>query len=271
MEQILRVFYNNGSFFTFVGLHLLCIYLIVNFNSVQGEIAAETWSVRTGAFQSFAGGITDYVDLRQINAEQRTRIAELTARLPRHQYDSALQVDSFADDRYLQRYTFLATEVVNRSPYGPNNTLVINRGRRLGVEAGQGVIADVGLVGIIDRVTENHARLISILHQSTRISAGLANNAYGTLRWDGLDPRYMTVVDLPDFITVSPGDTVFTTGFSNIFPTGQVIGTVAETAVQPGTGSQQLKVLLIGDPLRAGHGYVVRDLFKEELESLKQR
>ena len=269
MEQILRIFYNNGSFFTFIGLQLLCLYLIINFNSTQADIAAETWTVRSGSVKGLVGGFQDYLDLREQNEVLRREIARLKGRLPEASYNTAAEVDSLADDTYLQRYNFLATNVVNRSPYQPNNTLVIDRGNDFNVQQGQGVVGDSGLIGIVDVPSSRHARVISILHRATRISAGLRNNAFGTLLWDGLDPRRMTVTDIADYVAVNPGDTVFTTGFSNVFPTGQVIGLVETTAIQPGTGSQDLIVRRANDPLSNTNAYVVQDLFKEELSVLK--
>jgi rod shape-determining protein MreC len=80
----------------------------------------------------------------------------------------------------------------------------------------------------------------------------------------------MTVTDIPDYAKVSPGDTLYTTGYSNVFPTGQIIGTVESTKIQPGTGSQNLVIVLSNEPLNSANAYVVQDLFKEELETLKQ-
>jgi len=270
MEQLLRIFFRNGSFFTFVALELLCLYLIINFNSTQNAIAMETWSVRTGRVKSFFTRVNSYFDLREeidVNLRENARLRGL---LPESQYSTRAERDSIVDPEYLQRFNYLATRVVNRSPYKPNNTFIIDRGGQFGVLAGQGVIDNQGLLGIIDQTTDNHARAVSILHQSTRISAGLKSGAFGTLRWDGLDPRRMTLVDLPDFITVGLGDTVFTTGFSNIFPTSQVIGTVESSEVQAGTGNQHLQVRLINTPLTAASAYVVQDLFKEELGILNE-
>lgn len=269
MEQILRIFYNNGSFFTFIGLQLLCLYLIINFNADQAEIAAETWTVRTGSVKGLVGGFQDYLDLREQNEVQRREIARLKGLLPEARYNTAADVDSLIDDTYLQRYNFLSTNIVNRSPYNPNNTLVIDRGSSFNVQQGQGVVDNEGLIGIVDVPGSSHARVISILHRAIRISAGLRNNAFGTLKWDGLDPRRMTVTDIPDYMTVAAGDTVFTTGFSNVFPTGQVIGLVETATRQPGTGSQDLIVRLANSPLTATNAYVVQDLFKEEISELK--
>lgn len=272
MEQLLRIFYNNGSFFTFVGLQLLCMYLIVNFNSPQSKIYAETLAVRTGSIKGVMTDINDYLDLREQNEVHQREIARLKGLLPEAQYNASVEVDSVDDVEYLQRYTFLAANIVNRSPYNPNNTCVIDRGTQLGVKQGQGVVDERGLIGIIDLPTERHARVISILHRATRISAGLRSGYFGTLLWDGHDPRRMTLTDIPDYVTVNlKKDTVFTTGYSNIFPTRQIIGIVESAEVQSGTGSQNLTVLLTNEPLTAANAYVVQDLFKEELERLKER
>ena len=269
VQQLIRIFYNNGSFFTFVALQLLSVYCIISFNSPQNAIAAETWSIRAGAVKSVAQNARTYLDLEEENEAQRQEIARLRQLLPESRYNTGSEVDSIRDEQFVQRYNFLSVHVVNRSPYRPNNTLIIDKGRSLDVRPGQGIVGSTGLVGIVDRVTENHARVLSILHQSIRISAGLSSGAFGTLRWDGRDPRYCTVTDMADYIKVIPGDTVFSTGYSNVFPTRQVIGFVESTEVQPGTGSQNLRVKLSNKPLRESNVFVVQDLFKDELNELE--
>ncbi len=271
MEQLLRIFYNNGSFFTFVGLQLFCLYLIVNFNSPQSEIFQETLAVRGGSVKSAAEQINGFLDLREENQVLQRELAATRGRLPEAGYRSEVTIDSIEDKQYLQRFVYLAANIINRSAFKPNNTCVIDRGNSLGVVQGQGVVDDNGLIGIVDLATERHARVISILHQATRISAGLRNGTFGTLQWDGKDPRRMTLADIPEYLTVQEKDSVFTTGYSNIFPTGQLIGLVEQIEVQPGTGSKELTVLLSNDPLTSSHAYVVQDLFKEELESLNNR
>lgn len=271
MERILRIFLANGSFFTFFGLQIVCFWLIINFNSTQSEIASETWSLYGGRLRSGKDVIDNYLDLDEENEVLLRENAQLKSRLPEAYYDARVNQDSIRDDELLQRFTYLATRVVNRTPYSPNNTFVIDRGENLGVTSGQGIVGETGLLGIIDVTSSRYARGISLLHLDARISAGLRNNAFGTLRWDGKDARYMNLSDIPEYITVTPQDTVFTTGFSNVFPTGIPIGTIEEVELQPGTGNQLLRVKLINDPLRQNLAYVVQDLFKEELESLNKR
>lgn len=227
-------------------------------------------SVRTGSVNDAISEVNSYLDLEEQNQVLQREIARLKGLLPESQYSTDISVDSIDDQEYLQRYTFLAANIINRSWYSPNNTCVIDRGTQLGVKQGQGVLDNQGLIGIVDIAMERHTRVISILHRSIRISAGLSNGHYGTLRWDGHDPRRMTVTDIPDYASVTSGDTLYTTGYSNVFPTGQIIGTVENMEVQPGTGSQNLTILLSNEPLNSANAYVVQDLFKEELETLKQ-
>lgn len=268
MERLLRLFYNNGSFFTFCFLQIVCLYLIVNRNSRQSSIALETWSVQTGKFKSAAAGVNEYIDLHEQDEVHRREIAKLRSLLPFNRYHTVAEIEEVLDSTSAQRFNYLATRVVNRSPYGPNNTFVIDRGSDLGVAPGQGVVDENGLLGIVDRVTARHARVISILHGAARISAGLDDGTFGTLRWRGDDPRRLAVADIPDYVRVTADDTVYTTGFSNVFPTGQVIGVVEEAVVVPGTGNQTLVVRLSNAPLRARSAYVVQDLFKEEFSEL---
>ncbi|NJC26322.1 rod shape-determining protein MreC [Neolewinella antarctica] len=268
MQQLLRIFFTNGSFFTFVALQLLSLYCIISFNSPQKAIAAETWSIRAGSVRSATETARSYLDLEQENEALRQEVARLRQQSPESLYATERIVDSFRDETFVQRYNFLTAHVVNRSPYRPNNTLIIDRGKNLDVRPGQGIVSPTGIVGIVDQVTGNHARVLSVLHQSIRISAGLASGAFGTLRWDGRDPRYVTVTDLADYIEVQAGDTIFSTGYSNVFPTHQVIGFVVDSEVQPGTGSQNLTVALSNKPVEESNVFVVQDLFKDELSDL---
>ena len=270
MGRLLRIILNSSGLFTYLALQLVCLYLIVHHNDVQRSIWLETRSVYGSYVAEQVNAKLAFLDVARENEVLRRQNAALLSQLPHSGYDPAVDTLAVRDTSWQQRFTYLSSQVINRSPYGPYNTLVIDRGSKLGVERGQGVVADGGLLGVVSEVTPRYARLISILHLNTRISAGLRNNAYGTLRWDGNDPRRVTVTDMPDYVPVAPNDTVYTTGYSNVFPTGLPIGTVEASLPQPGTGSQHLTVVLMNDPLRARNGYVVQDLFKQELDSLNQ-
>lgn len=270
MGRLLGILQNSGALLTFAVLQLASVYLIVQHNDTQRAIWLETKSVYGSYFTEQINERLSFLDVARENEILRRENAALLARLPGSAYSMTVDTQQVTDTLLQQRFTYLSSHVVNKSFYGPYNTLIIDRGSNLQVERGQGVVADGGLLGMVSEVGPRHARVISILHLDSRISAGLDNNAFGTLRWDGKDPRRVTITDVPDYVPVAPNDTVYTTGYSNVFPTGLPIGTIESSAPLPGTGSQDLTVILLNDPLRASTGYVVRDLFKEELDRLNQ-
>jgi rod shape-determining protein MreC len=268
--RLLHTLLRSGGLFTFLLLECLSFYLLINHNDAQRTIWLETKTVYGSYVSEQISERLAFLDVARENELLRRENASLLSRIPGAGYPLSVDTFTTVDSQFQQRYTFLAGRVINKSPYGPYNTLVIDRGSRLGVERGQGVLTDEGLLGIVSEVSPRYARVLSILHLDTRISAGLNNNAFGTLRWDGHDPRRVTVTDMPDYIPIGPSDTIFTTGYSNVFPTGLPIGVVESSEPLPGTGAQELSVRLLADPLLAGSGYVVQDLFKAELDALNQ-
>jgi rod shape-determining protein MreC len=52
------------------------------------------------------------------------------------------------------------------------------------------------------------------------------SDSFCSLSWDGGDPRYSTLIDLPRYAQFEKGDTVVTSGFSSIFPSDLPVGTV---------------------------------------------
>lgn len=269
MTRFLQIILQSSGFFTFAILQLVCFYLIINHNSEQREIWAKTVAVYGGGLSERTLGVTNYIGLREKFDSLQADIANLKNQLPNSYDIENNEVDTFVIDSLRQRFEYLPARVVNKSPYGPNNTFIIDQGREDGLKRGQGIVAgNGGVLGIVTTLNKHHARAISILHRDMRLSAGLSNNYFGTLRWDGRDPRYMVLWDVKDYVPVVEGDTVYTTGYSTIFPTRLPLGTVSETERLAGSGNWKLRVKLLSDPLQVKFVYVVQNLFKEDLAPL---
>ncbi len=268
MSRLIQFIFQGSSFFTFVILEMFCFYLIVNFNSQQRSIYLETFSVYTGSMTEQVDELNSYLGLRQQVDELQTQMAALRAQLPSSYYAIDTQTDSVRDDSLRQRFVYVPAQIVNRSPYGLNNTFIINKGAIDSVYRGQGVISEKGILGIVTNVSQYHARAMSVLHRDLRISAGLRSGFFGTLSWDGNDPRYMILDDMKDYAKVEPKDTVFTTSFSSVFPTDLSIGIVVEKNRAIAEGNWRLSIQLLNEPLRERYVYLVQDLYKEDLARL---
>ena len=265
-----------ASFLTFVGLELLCLFLIINKNSDQRDIYLETKSVWTNAIGGKMSSWVNYFGLRaahdsikNLNGElmERAFNEELSADVPLGPLLDSLLADTANS---AQRYELLPAKIVMKSPYSRSgNTYNIDRGRQHGVQRGQGVISERGPIGIVTHVENKYARVMTLLDPNSRISACLANNVHGSLMWDGKDPRYSTLHYIPDYIRhPETNDTIYTTSYSNVYPTGIPIGRIEEYIPQSGSGLWQIKVELFENLMAVDHAFVVIDLDKEELEAL---
>ncbi len=66
---------------------------------------------------------------------------------------------------------------------------------------------------------------------NSRVSAMIpSRGVYGIVSWDG--GRYLRMYGLPLINDVKPGDTIFTTGFGNVFPGGILVGTVGKEPIR---------------------------------------
>ena len=54
------------------------------------------------------------------------------------------------------------------------------------------------------------------------------NNYFGSLEWNGENPRLVQLYDIQDLVKLNKGDTIVTSGYSSIFPENIPIGAVAE-------------------------------------------
>lgn len=268
MPQVVQFLFRGSSFLTFLVLELVCFYLIVNFNSQQRDIYLETLSVYTSGATKQVDELNSYFGLKNQVAELQNELARLQERLPSAYYTTAEQADTLLDDSLRQRFIYQAAEIISKSPYGQNNSFIINKGRLDSLYKGQGVVSTKGIVGIVTTVGKQHARALSILHRDVKISAGLRNGYFGTLSWDGKNPRVMTLEDVKDYVTVGLGDTVFTTAFSGVFPTDIAIGIVEEKQRATAKGSWVLSVALLNEPLRLRYVHLVKDLYKDDLAHL---
>ena len=147
--------------------------------------------------------------------------------------------------------------------------MIIDKGRKDGVQPMSGVITRQGAVGIIDAVSDHYSFAISFCNHDMTVSARLGREgATGTLVWTGTDTRSATLDGIPHHIAVSAGDTVFTSGFSAIFPPDIPLGTTGKKRLVNGS-SFSIDVTLFEDFRRLRYVTIVSNIDKGEIEELE--
>ena len=121
-------------------------------------------------------------------------------------------------------------------------------GAKDGVKPEMGVVSGTGVVGIVSRVTDHYALVMSVLNSQSSISCRLRSTGYfGYLRWSGGNPLQASMDDVPRHAQVREGDIVETSGFSNVFPPGLFLGRVARINDSPDGMAYRLDVQMSTD------------------------
>ena len=205
-------------------------------------------------------------DLALENFKLRMRLQELEEMLPEGSTSDAVR----PSDGTIGNYRYIPAEISKISNGTQHNYMIIGKGFADGVVEGAGVITDEGAVGIIDAVSRNYSYARSFKNHEMNISARLGNEgAVGPLAWDGIHSDGAILKEIPHHVEFQPGDTVYTSGFSSIFPPDIPLGTVGEAKIVNGA-TYDIKVTLFEDYGALRYVTVVDNLGKDEIKKLEE-
>jgi rod shape-determining protein MreC len=175
------------------------------------------------------------------------------------------------DTTYKQQYQYVPAKVISNSVNKQKNFFTVNRGKAQGVKADMAVTSGDNVAGVIVGCTENYSVAISLLNIDFRVSARIRSNGYfGSLNWDGRNPRHAVLNEIPQHITINEGDTVETTGYSAIFPEGVGIGTVSDIR-KSGSDFYRITVDLFTDFRKLSFVNVIGNLRRTEQTGLERQ
>lgn len=221
-----------------------------------------------------ANNVTSYFDLREINGDLNRRNAELQAEIVRMQetIDRLREqnyTDTLALDSDVRHFDFIVAHVINNSISHPFNYLTINKGSSDGIKPELGVIDRNGVVGIVSTTGAHSARVISLLNPHFRLSCKIKRSDYfGSLVWDGANPSEALLEELPRHTVFEPGDTIVTSGYSAVFPSGLPVGVIIGADTDRNQNFFTLRVRLLADFTTLGNVQVVINNQAEEIRAL---
>jgi rod shape-determining protein MreC len=266
-----KVFSELGNLILFLLLEGISFYLIITFNDSQAKIYHNSVNVISGSITGQANNIRSYFSLK----EQNNMLLKENAKLKSKIFNLAEKQGAKPEDLHLnvsqnQIFNLISARVVNNSISLRNNFLSLNKGRKAGITENQGVIGENGVIGITKAVNDNYTTVMSIFNSQTKISARIKDKGYfGSLVWSNNgDVRYMTLNDIPKHVPIKLGDKVETSGYSNLFPSGIMLGKIVGKKIPPGSSTYELKVRLYQDMTKIKFAYVVVNYETPALDSL---
>ncbi len=184
------------------------------------------------------------------------------------QAQQSIPVPARADS--LIRYDFVSAKVVNNSIAQFKNYITINRGKDAGIRPGMAVISVFGAIGKVKSVSEHFSVLISMLNIDEQVSSVLKRTGnFGTSQWDGTDPRVVNLLYIPRHVQPVIGDTVVTSGYNGVFPSGILVGIVKDVKLKEEALFYDIRVELAQDFRRLSFVKIVKSNLKNEQDSLE--
>ena len=229
-------------------------------NQFTGSLVnVQTWvSTRVQALQDFFTAPRDIASLRARNAELQAEVSQLQAQVIELQQrvNETEVLRALVDfSRSNPESTYRAAAVIGRDPSPFLHYVVINRGSNDGIRRGMPVVTNQGLIGRIDAVIADAARVQLITDPAASINVHLQKaNTDAVLM--GSVTGDVTLDMISQDVTVEPGDLILTSGLGGGYPANLIIGQVVsvrsldvelfqQAAVQPSVDFARLEIVLV--------------------------
>jgi rod shape-determining protein MreC len=258
-------------YFLFLFLEIISLVLLFNYNAYQNSAFAHLSANLAGSVLDISSRISDYFSLREKNRMLSEDNARLHSNLPGSFYRADTNTFYFLDTVYKMEYKYISAKVISNSINKRNNFLMLSKGTEQGIENHMGVIIGNRIVGQVVSVSKHFCWVMSVLNKDSKISGKFKkNNQLVNIEWNGSSYRIGDVKEIPKHVVIQKGDTIITSGNSDIFPEGLLIGTIEEFTVATDENFNHAQLLFSTDFNSLSFVEVIIDLMRKEKEELKE-
>lgn len=205
-------------------------------SNLANTIAAPFKSGVSGAMD-WMEGVYDYVfryeEMEQELSDLRRRVAELEDQA-RAGEEALKENDQLRELLNLQErhkdFDFESAKITARSTSNWESTLTVSKGSAAGVEAGDCVVTETGvLVGVVSETSLISSTVATLIDTSIEVG-GVVTRTYsaGVLEgdFDLMNQGLLRLSYLPEGAGLVAGDEVLTSGLGGVYPAGLVVGRV---------------------------------------------
>jgi rod shape-determining protein MreC len=180
-----------------------------------------------GLLSSYFFKLDSYLHLKTDTQRLHRQNAELAFKNMQMEdaYLENIRLRKLMEFKERSNFRLIAAEVIGFNPHQIFNGLILNEGSRRGIRKMDAVLTAEGLVGQIVRLDTDNSICQILLDRNSRVSAQIQRTReFGIIAWDG--GNTVKLLYVAKNIEVVPGDVIFTSGYSRIFPGSIKIGVV---------------------------------------------
>jgi rod shape-determining protein MreC len=270
MRNLMRFLVQHHFLILFLAIETFSLFLLFSANPYQKVRFYDTTHKISGRFSNRLENILDYFSLRNENQKLAVENARLYNRLASSSAPISTVLGSATGDSIRRKqFRYITARVIDNTVNKQYNYITLDRGSESGIKPEMAVIGSEGVVGVVKMVSNHYSSVLSLLNRDFKISGKIKSNGYfGPLSWNGNNPGFATLADIPYHVKINAGDTVITSGYGGVFPEGFPIGVITDFRLKGGNYFE-IRVKLSTDFRNLGYVHVIRDFAKPEIDSLE--
>ncbi|MGB5692969.1 MAG: rod shape-determining protein MreC [Flavobacteriaceae bacterium] len=265
MQQIINFILRYKITLLYLILLIISLAFTVQSHSYHRSRYFNSANWLSGSIYNTMDDISNYFSLGEINRQ----LLEENLRLRSLLYNADVK-DSMELDTVALNYTLLSARIIKNSYSNQDNYITINKGENQGVKQDMGVITALGILGIVEKTSNNYAAVQSILNTKSNINAKIkGTNNFGSLKWNTKRFDEVQLEDIPRLVKLLVGDTIVTGARSSIFPENIPIGTIKKFDLNTSQSSYNIDVQLFNDMTNLKNVYIIDNPSRVEILELE--
>ena len=257
----------------------LSFYMIFSYNRYHHAVYSEVANEVTGSISKKYNSVEYYFQLKKTN-DSLVKANEALYNKLKQDYEipdtaNKIAIDTLrTDSNQIQRkYLYMQAKVVHNSVNQPNNYIELHRGLLQGISRDMGVIdLNNAVIGTVVDVSNNYAVVMSLLHEQSNLSARLKRGGEtGTVVYDSKNPGILYLKDISRSAKIISGDTVITSGFSDKFPQGLLVGYVKDIINDKSSNTYTVRLKPAANFENLQYSYIINNLQKDEPQQLLKK
>ena len=160
MFTLLQLIRQYAHIILFIFFESVSFYLIITYNKEQKDIFLYSSALFSGAISDKSSKISDYLTLKEDNVRLINENTVLVEELINEKRKSSSKSNGENEDSF----DVIPATIINQTIHSSRNYLTLNVGSKQGITKSMGVINQDGIVGIVNDISENYCRVISLLN-----------------------------------------------------------------------------------------------------------
>ncbi len=235
------MFFKNYRTIIFVGVIFVAALILLSYGlkydssasfvkKIVMEAAAPVQKILNASIEGVSNAWMRYIHLVGLEADNRilkNKIAVLQTELILYKegYLEAQRLQKILSLQNDYHHSSIAARVIGREQAALSKTFWINKGSAHGLKSGMPVIVPPGLIGRLTDVSWHSSKVLLLIDENSNVDVLIQRTrVQGIVR--GAGSRGCMVRYVSKIQDVKEGDVIMTSGMSNIFPKGLLIGTV---------------------------------------------